>query len=122
MIIVADKNRENVVYFEKNCYKYIDGQFIIRDVDTSRWVIRLTDRATNKSYEFNKDDSFFASYGFYSFLLDFTDLPQGEYEYKVITDNDEKNIVAKGLIRLNELEPDFIANEINREYVIYDKF
>lgn len=109
MIIVANKNRENIIWFEQNCYQCTSGDF----------SILLVDRATNKTYEFTCEDKHLASYGFYSFAINFKDLPRGEYEYKV-TSIESEVIVATGLIRLNEPEQEIVVHNENRTYVAYE--
>lgn len=120
MIIVSDKNIENSVYFPQNIYT--DNNDVYKLV--------LNDRGTNKEYVFdNLDDKHLVQYDFYSFFINFSSMPEGEYEYTIF---DSKNdIVSKGLIRLNELEQDNIYYDTSRrvnvsynknnEYIAYDK-
>lgn len=110
MIIVSDKNIENSVYFPKNIYTS----------NTGIYKLVLNDRGTNKQYEFeNLDDKHLVQYDFYSFLLDFSTLPEGEYEYTIFDSNND--VVGKGLIRLNELIQDNIYYNKNNEFIAYDK-
>ena len=110
MIIVSNKNIENSVYFPQNIYTYNN--------DTYKLV--LNDRGTNKQYEFeNLDDKHLVQYDFYSFFLNFSNLPEGEYEYTIYDSNND--IVGKGIIRLNELEQENIYYNKNNEFIAYDK-
>lgn len=72
MIIISDKSVQNLVYFPKNIYN-----------DQEPTHLTLTDRATNNVYNFGVTDERRSSYGFYSFTLDFSNIPEGEYEYAV---------------------------------------
>lgn len=83
MIIVADKNTEKTIYFPKNLYK--ENKIITTDFD---YTLILVNRGTNKQYKFNLNDEGIASYGFYSFNLNFSELPNGEYEYTIISNNE----------------------------------
>lgn len=72
MIIISNKNMENSVYFPKNIYTN----------DTELYKLTMVDRGNNKKYEFpNLDDKHLVAYDFYTFFLNFSDLPEGEYEY-----------------------------------------
>lgn len=74
MIIISNKNIENSVYFPQNIYTN----------NTDLYKLVLTDRGTNKEYVFdNLDDKHLVQYDYYSFFLNFKDLPEGEYEYKL---------------------------------------
>lgn len=109
MIIVSDKNIENSVYFPQNIYTN----------NTDIYKLVLNDRGTNKEYVFdNLDDKHLVQYDFYSFFLNFSNLPEGEYEYTIFDSNND--IVGKGLIRLNELEQDNIYYNKNNEFIAYD--
>ena len=89
MIIVRDKNEENTVYFPQNLY--------------------------TKEYDFeNLEDRHLVPYGFYTFFLNFSSCPQGEYEY-LIADS-HKETVGTGIIRLNSLEPDNVCYEAKFTY------
>lgn len=106
MIIIQDKNIESLVYFHKNLYS--------NNIDLYRLV--LNDRATNKIYEFDNLEDNCSVNDFYTFFIDFSDLPEGEYEYKIFTNEVE---VASGLIRLNALELDNVFYPKNNEYIAY---
>ena len=110
MIIVADKNKVNVVFFPQNKPNTYSDKF----------MLLMIDRATNVCYDFfDLEDLHSVTYGFYTFSLDFSKLPQGEYEYTIY--NDERDeIFGTGLIRLNELEQDFTIHNENRTYVTYN--
>ena len=110
MIIVSNKNIENSVYFPQNIYT--DNNDIYKLI--------LVDRGTNIQYTFeNLDDKHLVQFDFYTFFIDFSNLPEGEYEYTIF-DSNEKT-VSKGLIRLNELEQENITYNDNRTYIAYDK-
>lgn len=110
MIIISDKNIENSVYFPQNLYTD----------NTDVYKLVLNDRGTNKQYEFDKlDDKHLVQYDFYSFLINFSSVPEGEYEYAIFDSN--KKVVGKGLIRLNELKQDNIYYNKNNEFIAYDK-
>lgn len=80
MIIVNDKNIENTVNFPKNLYNIQNDS----DITLSSYNVVLKNRATNKTYEYNiLDDLYKFSHDFYSFNLDFSKLPDDEYEYKI---------------------------------------
>lgn len=75
MIIVQNKNIQNSVYFPKNIYT---------NNDTGTYYLNLIERGSNQSYVFSAlEDSHLVTYGFYTFLLDFSSVPEGEYEYTV---------------------------------------
>lgn len=105
MIIVKDKNIQNSVYFPQNIYTN----------NTDYYTLTLRDRGTNKVYEF-KDlkDQHLVSYDFYTFFVDFSSCPQGEYEYVIYDSN--KETVATGIIRLNNLEPENVCYEAKFTY------
>lgn len=110
MIIVSNKNTANYVFFPRNIYEY----------NTDTYNIVLIDRGSNKEYFFdNCVDEHLANIDYYTFSLNFKDLPEGEYEYIIFDSNND--IVGKGLIRLNELEQDNIYYNKNNEYIAYDK-
>lgn len=110
MIIISNKNIENSVYFPQNIYTN----------NNDIYKIIFVDRGTNKQYEFNNlDDKHLVQYDFYSFFINFSSMPEGEYEYTIFDSNND--IVGKGLIRLNELEQDNIYYNKNNEYIAYDK-
>lgn len=110
MIIVSDKNIENSVYFPQNIYTD----------NTDIYKIIFVDRGTNKQYVFdNLDDRHLVQYDYYSFFINFSSMPEGEYEYTIFDSNND--VVGKGLIRLNELKQDNIYYNKNNEYIAYDK-
>lgn len=109
MIIVSNKNIENSVYFPQNIYTD----------NNDTYVIVLRNRGTNQTYSFTCEDKHLVPYDFYTFFIDFSELPEDEYEY-TITDSNNK-VVGTGLIRLNELEPNNTYYEKNTEYIAYDK-
>lgn len=110
MIIVSNKNMENSVYFPQNIYTR----------NTDIYTIILNDRGTNKKYTFSGlDDKHLVPVSFYTFFINFTDVPEGEYEYSIFDSNN--NVVGTGLIRLNELEQTNTVYNNNRTYIAYDK-
>ena len=110
MIIISNKNMENSVYFPQNIYTS----------NTDIYTVVLNDRGTNVKYTFSGlDDKHLVQFSFYTFFINFTNVPEGEYEYSIIDSNDD--IVATGLIRLNELEQDNVVYNDNRTYIAYDK-
>lgn len=110
MIIISNKNIENSVYFPQNIYTNNNDIF----------KIVFVDRGTNKEYVFeNLDDKHLVQYDYYTFFINFTSMPKGEYEYTIFDSNDK--IVGKGLIRLNELKQDNIYYNKNNEFIVYDK-
>lgn len=110
MIIVSNKNMENSVYFPQNIYTK----------NTDIYTIILNDRGTNKKYTFSGlEDIHLVSMSFYTFFINFTDVPEGEYEYSIFDSNND--VVGTGLIRLNELEQTNTVYNNNRTYIAYDK-
>lgn len=110
MIIVVNKNIENSVYFPQNIYTD----------NTDIYKLVLKDRGTNKTYEFeNLDDKHLVQYDYYSFFLNFSNLPENEYEYTIYDSNDK--VVGTGIIRLNQLEQENTYYNKNNEYITYDK-
>lgn len=108
MIIVSNKNTSNYLFFPQNLYTE----------NTDIYRMTLTDRGTNVEYSFEDlEDYHLIQYDYYTFLLKFNNLPQGEYEYKIFDSNDE--LVGSGIIRLKELIDDTIYYDKNNEYVIY---
>ena len=108
MIIVSDKNYDKPVFFPRNLYTD----------STDSYTVTLFDRGTNKSYGFDVTDRHLASYDFWSFDMDFTATPSGEYEYRITDSNG--NTVGTGIIRLNALEnenvyysPKFTYDKLN---------
>lgn len=109
MIIISNKNIENSIYFPQNIYTD----------NTNLYKLVLNDRGTNKKYEFvDIEDRHLVQCDFYSFFLNFSNLPEGEYEYTIFDSNND--IVGKGLIRLNELEENNVSYNKNNEYIVYD--
>jgi hypothetical protein len=110
MIIIENKNMENSVYFPQNIYTS----------NTDIYTVVLFDRATNRKYTFSGlDDKHLVQFSFYTFFIDFTNIPEGEYEYSIIDSNSKT--VGTGLIRLNDLiESNVIYND-PRTYIAYDK-
>lgn len=95
MVIIPDKDKESLVYISQNIYQ-----------PAGEYDIVLRDRATNDDYEFHCADENVVQNSFYTFRMDFSDVPVGEYEYEV---KDSENwTVSKGIIRLNRLENDVI--------------
>lgn len=74
MIIITDKTEQKTIYFPRNYYL---------DENEDSYKLVLTDRGTNKTYEFEVVDLFEATYGFYSFNPDLSNLPNAEYEYSI---------------------------------------
>ena len=110
MIIVDRKNIENSIYFPKNIYTKSTGIY----------KLVLSDRGTNKKYDFDGlEDKHLVEYDFYSFFVNFKNLPEGEYEYTIFDSNND--VVGKGIIRLNELEQENIYYNKNNEFIAYDK-
>lgn len=80
MIIITDKSAEKTVYFPKNIYKdYPEGY---------NYKLILVSRGSNQRYEFDVTDQLIATYAFYSFKADFSECPDGEYEYTVESTED----------------------------------
>ena len=110
MVIIDRKDIENSVYFPQNIYTKNNGQY----------KLVLCDRCTNVNYPFeNLEDKHLVEVGFYTFFINFNNLPVGEYEYQIFDSND--NMVGSGLIRLNQLEQTNIIYNDNRNYIVYDK-
>ena len=110
MIIISDKNIENSVYFPRNLYAGTEDEY----------TLVLNDRGSNTKHTFsNVEDKHLISFGFYTFIVDFTQLPKGEYEYTIFDTNE--NIVGTGLIRLNELTTNNVYYNNERTYVVYDR-
>jgi len=110
MIIISNKNIENSVYFPQNIYTN----------NNDIYTVVLNDRGTNNKYTFSGlDDKHLVQFSFYTFFINFSNVPEGEYEYSIIDSNND--IVATGIIRLNELENENIIYNDNRTYIAYDK-
>lgn len=110
MIIVRDKNIQNSVYFPQNIYTNSTGIY----------TLRLVERGSNKSYVFESlEDRHLVPFGFYTFFLDFSDVPEGEYEYSITDSNN--CTVGKGIIRLNQLEDRNEYYTEKTEYVVYER-
>ena len=81
MIIISNKDIENSVYFPRNLYTETNDVY----------TVVLNDRATNNKYTFNNlDDKHLVQFGFYTFFVDFSELPEGEYEYKLYSVKERK--------------------------------
>ena len=109
MIIISDKDKENKVYFPRNIYKD----------NTNVYTVTFNNRGTNKKYTFTVEDEHLVQYDFYTFFIDFSDMPEDEYEYSIKDSNN--NVVGTGLIRLNELKQENVCYEKNTEYIAYDR-
>ncbi len=110
MIIVRDKNIENSVYFPQNIYTNSNGFY----------SLRIIERGSNQSYNFNRlEDRHLVQFGFYTFFLDFSDVPEGEYEYTITDSNN--SVVGKGIIRLNQLEDSNQYYTEKTDYIVYDR-
>lgn len=110
MIIISDKNIENSVYFPQNIYTN----------NNDIYTVVLNDRGTNVKYHFGGlEDKHLVSFSFYTFFINFSNVPEGEYEYTITDSNNNK--VGTGIIRLNELEQENIIYNDNRTYIAYDK-
>lgn len=109
MVIIRDKNKENILYLPKNLNK-----------NESFYSLVLVDRATNKEYLFdNIEDLFLVKFDYYTFKLNFSEIPSGEYEYCITSNH---TIFGNGLIRLNEITRSNPTNyNDNRTYIVYDK-
>lgn len=107
MIIVENKSVPATIYVPKNLSEKYDT-----------YVLSLTDRATNKTYEFECEDTGLYVI-WYQLLIDFSECPATEYEY-ILSDAEDENIVAKGLIALKDTEKEQIQYESTIEYVAYD--
>lgn len=109
MIIISNKDIENSVYFPRNIYTSTNDIY----------TVLLKDRGSNKEYTFEElGDRFLVQFGFYTFFVDFSELPEGEYEYNIIDSNDK--LVGTGLIRLNSLGSDVVCYNNERTYIVYD--
>lgn len=117
MIVISNKSTINTVYFPKNIYN--ENRESNTEYD---YKLILINRGTNKEYEFNVNDEKIANYGFYTFKLNLSNLPDCEYEYKI---NSENETLANGIIRINSLvdkqENINLEYNDNRTYVAYDK-
>lgn len=83
----------------------------IRDVlDENPHILTLKSKITNKLYEFDVEDE--GSRDFYVIKMDFSTIPNGEYEYTI--DND-----AKGLLRVGDLAIQSTAYNADKDGVIY---
>ena len=101
---------ENSVYFPQNIYTQ----------NTDIYSIILFDRGTNKKYSFNDlEDRHLVPMSFYTFFINFTNVPSGEYEYSILDSN--AKIVGNGIIRLGELERKDVEYNDSRFYIAYDK-
>ena len=110
MIIVRDKNIENSVYFPQNIYTHTNGFY----------SIQMIERGSNRSFVFNRlEDRHLVQFGFYTFFLDFSNVPEGEYEYTITDSNN--SVVGKGIIRLNQLEDSNQYYTEKTDYIVYDK-
>lgn len=110
MIIIEDKNMENMVYFPKNLY---------RCKESDSYNLTLNNRATNQIYTFDTlVDQKKLAYDYYSFIITFRNVPNGEYEYKIGFDD---KIVASGIIKVKTKDDNVIYYDKNREYIAYDK-
>ena len=109
MIIISNKNMENSVYFPQNIYTS----------NNDIYTLFLNNRGTNKEYIFKElDDKHLVAYEYYTFFVNFSELPADEYEYKILDSNDK--IVGTGIIRLNELEMTNTYYNKNNDYIVYD--
>lgn len=110
MIIIKNKNIENSVYIPQNIYTS----------NNDIYTLMLFDRGTNKEYIFSGlIDRHLINISFYTFFINFSNVPKGEYEYSIIDSNED--IVSTGLIRLNELESDISVYDDSRTYIAYDR-
>jgi len=109
MIIIPTKTTENMVYFPRNIYN-LGGE---------DYKLVLVDRGTNVEYDFDVIDLHQANYGYYSFVLDLSKLPNDEYEYTIYTSDNDR--VSKGIIRLGDLIQNHIVYDKDNQYIIYDK-
>lgn len=109
MIVVSDKTEAKFVFVPRNSYTESDENY----------VFTLVDRGTNKEYPFNVLDEHGKSWGFYSFQCNFSDIPNGEYEYSVDTSAGSR--VATGIIRINALEQDDVCYEPKFTYDTTDE-
>ena len=107
MIIVSDKTAKKPLLVPISFY----GVYPVK--------LELNNRGSNQTYEFYTTDSGYANYGFYSFDVDLSNVPDDEYEYKVIGEDDK--LLASGIIRVNELNNSVEYYNKNIEYVYYDK-
>lgn len=108
MIIVGNKDIENMVYFPKNIYTGGNGVY----------GIELRDRGSNITYSFNGvTDNMLVPFGFYTFKLNFRSVPSGEYEYRIYNG---LTVLGTGLIRLVGLSGEPRCYEEKRTYVTYD--
>lgn len=107
MIIIPNKNIENLVYFPRNIYN-LGGE---------DYKLVLIDRGTNVEYEFDVMDLHQANYGYYSFVLNLNHLPNDEYEYTIYTSYNDR--VSKGIIRLGDLNLNHIVYNKDNQYIIY---
>lgn len=98
MIVEKD---QHLVYFPRNFSSCQQNYRLILD-----------NEATNKIYVFDNliDQSNTKLY--YLFYLDFSDMPEGEYKYKI--DN-----MAKGLLRIGHVKNEYTSNVNEDEIIIY---
>lgn len=108
MIIVSNKNEENTIYFPKNLYINAENNY----------NIILKNRGTNVEYKFEDlSDTLDMPFDYYSFEIDFSKIPDDEYEYLIY---DAKNKYGSGIIRISSLNNNNIYYNDKREYIIYE--
>ena len=102
MIYILDKTDEKTVLIPKNKKSCkLDYKFLLKS------------ELDNKFYGFDVTDENYLS-NYYSFSIDFSDIPNGEYTYQI--DDEEK-----GLLRIGEIEYDHTdyENNENNDYIVY---
>lgn len=108
MIIIYNKNIDNLIYFPKNIYKN----------DQTSYKLTLINRATNVSYNFDDiEDKKLVPLDYYTFILNFSKLPEDEYEYSI---SSESFIFSKGIIKLKDSNKEIKYYNKNREYIVYE--
>lgn len=105
MISVQEKEPILTYYFPKNTVE-----------DAESYTMSLKSEITHQTFLLTVIDSKKMS-GYFSFSISFSDIPDGEYNYEIRTDD---HLCAKGLLRIGVIAPKRKIYNPTEEYQCYD--
>lgn len=101
MIFIDDKTSELSIKFPKNNYKFLTG-----------YTLELVSQATNQVYVFTGLTDASGMTDYYTFNIDFSEVDNGEYEYKIGCD--------RGLIQIGNLAQGYTSyNNADKTFIEY---
>lgn len=111
-MLICNKLNKELIYIDRNLQQ-----------SAKNMILKLTSRSSNITTSFLVTDEN-KMINYYVFAIDFSELSEGEYEYKLITDDvsSHGDILASGLIKIVGKNEDAKTYMNGIQYKIYDPF